>query len=77
MVAGQWADVMIALGSIDYRELFHPRPRGEPVNVHVVPAVPVPVPDYADMQRFIESAVIGVFEAAEAMPHPRPADARP
>ena len=47
--------VMDAFGSTDFTELFRPKPVGERVNAHVVPAVPEPKPDYAAMQRLIES----------------------
>lgn len=42
------------LGNTDFSEVFRPRPVGEPINVHVVPAIPEPAPDYAAMQRLIE-----------------------
>jgi hypothetical protein len=45
---------MKTLGYADYTELFQPKPVGEPVNSHVVPAVREPLPDYAAMQRMIE-----------------------
>jgi hypothetical protein len=43
-----------AFGSADFTELFRPKPVGEKVNTHVVPAVPEPKPDYAAMQRLID-----------------------
>lgn len=46
---------MEAFGSTDFTEVFRPKPVGESVNVHVVPAVPEPRPDYDAMQRLIDS----------------------
>jgi hypothetical protein len=46
---------MDAFGGADFTELFRPKPVGERINAHVVPAVPEPKPDYAAMQRLIES----------------------
>jgi hypothetical protein len=46
---------MNGLGSTDFSEVFKPKSVGEPINVHVVPAVAEPAPDYAAMQRLIES----------------------
>lgn len=44
---------MKSFGSTDFSEVFKPKPIGEPVNSHVVPAVPEPQPDYEAMQRLI------------------------
>lgn len=45
---------MNGFGNIDFSEVFKPKPVGETVNVHVVPAVAEPHPDYDAMQRLIE-----------------------
>lgn len=45
----------VDMGYTDYTELFQPKPVGEQVNTHVVPAVREPSPDYAAMQRLIEN----------------------
>lgn len=45
---------MEVFGNIDFTEMFTPKPIGETVNSHVVPAVPEPRPDYDAMQRLIE-----------------------
>ncbi len=45
---------MQAFGSTDFTEVFRPKPVGDTVNVHVVPAVLEPKPDYDAMQRLIE-----------------------
>ena len=42
------------LGSTDFTEIFKPKPVGEKVNSHVVPAVAEPKPDYDAMQRLID-----------------------
>lgn len=47
---------MDIVGYADFTELFQPKPVGQPVNAHVVPAVREPAPDYAAMQRIIEGA---------------------
>jgi hypothetical protein len=44
------------MGHADFTEVFHPKPVGERVNTHVVPAVREPLPDYDAMQRTIENA---------------------
>ena len=43
-----------AVASTDLREALRPQPRGEPVNMHVVPAVKEPEPDFDEMQRIIQ-----------------------
>lgn len=41
------------LASMDLRDIFNPKPLGEPVNTHVVRYDPTPTPDYEMMQRFV------------------------
>jgi hypothetical protein len=41
---------------INYADLFNPKPIGEQVNVHVHRVAPEKEPDYAAMQRFIETS---------------------
>ncbi len=43
-----------AIASTDLLEALRPQTRGEPVNVHVVPAVKEPEPDFDEMQRIIQ-----------------------
>ncbi len=43
-----------AIASTDLLKALRPQTRGEPVNVHVVPAVKEPEPDFDKMQRIIQ-----------------------
>ncbi len=42
--------------TISYADLFNPKPVGEQVNVHVHRVAPEKEPDYAAMQRFIDTS---------------------
>jgi hypothetical protein len=44
----------IAIASADTREALKNKAQGEPVNVHVVPNVQEPEPDYEKMRRIVE-----------------------
>jgi hypothetical protein len=42
--------------TINYADLFNPKPVGEQVNVYVHRVAPEKEPDYAAMQRFIDTS---------------------
>ena len=43
-----------AIASSDTREALKNKTQGEPINVHVVPAVKEPEPDFEKMRRIVE-----------------------
>lgn len=61
-----------SLANLTLTEVLRPKPQGEPVNSHVVPAVREPYPDYEAMNRLVATPRL-MPKSSDVREHDEPA----